>query len=186
MEITDFEMSHWESLPIVKFPHPALKTKTKKVTAFNNELRTLVHRMLVTMYNEPGCGLSANQVGVNQRVFVTDTDHVSELDKNGVRQFANLKPRVFVNPRFKETSGKQLCEEGCLSFPGLQVEVTRHKDVVMEFQDLEGNTLEMSATDFFSNCLQHENDHLEGITFLDRLSPIKRQLASKRYLKNKK
>ncbi len=186
MEITDFEMSKWAALPIVKFPHPALKTKTKKVTAFNDELRSLVYSMLFTMYNEPGCGLSANQVGVDQCVFVTDTDHISEVGEDGIRRFVDLKPRVFINPRFKHTSGKQLCEEGCLSFPGLTVEVNRHMDVVMEFEDLNGKTMEISATDFFANCLQHENDHLEGITFLDRLSPIKRQMASKKYLKNKK
>lgn len=186
MEITDFEMSQWESMPILKFPHPSLKTKTKTVTKFDEKLKKLVHQMLVTMYNEPGCGLSANQVGVDQRVFVTDVDHISELDEQGVRRFANLKPRVFVNPRFKSTAGTQMCEEGCLSFPGLLVEVNRHKDVVIEFEDLDGKTMELSATDFFSNCLQHENDHLEGVTFLDRLSPIKRSLASRRYLKNKK
>lgn len=186
MELTDFDMSLWSALPIVKFPHPVLSQKTKPVTDFNDELRTLVHRMLVTMYHEPGCGLSANQVGVSLSLFVTDTDHDSDVGEDGVRTFADLKPRVFINPRFKKREGTQLCNEGCLSFPGLTVEVERAKDVVVEFEGLDGVTRELTASDFFADCLQHENDHLEGLTFLDRLGPTKKRLTTDRYLKSRK
>lgn len=185
MEVTDFEFG-WDLLPVVKFPHPILSEKTKAVTEYGPDLRELVHRMLATMYHEPGCGLSANQVGVGRSVFVTDTDYRSDVGDDGERRFSGLKPRVFINPRFKSKSGSQLCEEGCLSFPGISVEVERAKDVVVEFEGLNGETLELAAEDFFADCLQHESDHLAGVTFLDYLSPMKRQLAMKKYLKKKR
>lgn len=183
MEVTEFDILKWKPIPIVKYPHPSLSTKTENVLEYNDELKALVNQMLVTMYNEPGCGLSANQVAINKRIFVTDTDYTTEEDPQGNKTLKNMKPRVFINPRFVKTEGTQLCEEGCLSFPGIGVEVTRFKNVVVEFEGTDGVTRTLEAEDFFADCLQHENDHLEGITFLDRVGPVKRQLLTKKYLK---
>lgn len=182
MEITDFEFNG-EPFPILKFPHPSLKKKTAPVTNYDAALREIVHRMLMTMYLEPGCGLAANQVGIDLSIFVADVDFEIQKDDSGKKHYKNLKPRVFINPRFKRTSGKQLCEEGCLSFPGITVKVQRHMHVVVEFEDLAGNTAELEVSEFFANCVQHEQDHLDGITFFDRLSPLKRELITEKYLK---
>lgn len=186
MEITDFEMGKWEALSIVKFPHPMLKTKTKKVEIYDQALESLVKKMLTSMYQEPGCGLAANQVGINKRLFVTDTDYSYELDENKNKVFFNLKPRVFINPRLKATEGKQICEEGCLSFPHIAVKVSRYQSVEIEFEGLDGQTRTLKANDFFADCLQHENDHLDGITFFDRVGPVQRQLLTKKFLSLKK
>ncbi|AGH94479.1 peptide deformylase [Pseudobdellovibrio exovorus] len=185
MELTDFILDPTRILPIVTYPHPVLKEPTENVSLYDEELKDLVHTMLNVMYFEPGCGLSANQVGVSKRIFVSDTDYSRE-EVDGEVVFSNLKPRVFINPRYINTSGEQLCEEGCLSFPGLTVEVVRHKELTVEFEGIDGKTYTLNASDFFANCIQHENDHLEGITFLDRLSPVKRNLAERKYLKKRR
>lgn len=182
MEITDFEFV-WQPLAILKYPNPVLKTRTKTVTNYDHQLRETVYRLLASMYLEPGCGLSANQVGLDQSIFVTDVDYRREVDDQGKAHYFNMKPRVFINPRFISKNGKQMCNEGCLSFPGLVVQVERAKDVVIEFENLLGEKRELEASDFFADCLQHEADHLDGVTFLDRLSRLKRDMATKKYTK---
>lgn len=177
-------------LPIFKYPEPVLKKIAKPVTEFNEELRTLVKDMLFTMYHAPGIGLAAPQVGQSIRLFVLDIwfdrDEVTMPDGNVVHKLSNFNPMVFINPVFKNQQGAVVNEEGCLSVPGVYEDVKRAETVTVEFQDMFGNHLSVDADELFSVCLQHENDHLDGIVFIERLNPLKKQLVEKKFLKQQK
>lgn len=179
-----------ELLPIFKYPAPVLKQVAQPVTEFNDELKLLVKNMLFTMYHAPGIGLAAPQVGHSIRLFVIDIwfdrDEV-ELPNGKIEyQLSNFKPMVFINPVFKNKKGEVIHEEGCLSVPGVYEDVKRAETVTVEYQDLDGNHLSLDADELFSICLQHENDHLDGIVFIERLSPLKKQLVEKKFLKTQK
>lgn len=179
-----------EELKIFTFPAPVLKKVAVPVTQFNQELKDLVRDMLFTMYHAPGIGLAAPQVGHSIRLFVMDIDFEREkvLDANGNTEWklSNFNPRVFINPVFKNKQGEILYEEGCLSVPGIYEEVKRAEHVVVEYQDVSGNKHVLEAEGTLAVCLQHENDHLDGIVFLERLSMLKRQFLTKKFLKNKR
>jgi len=177
-------------LPIFKYPAPVLKQVAKPVTEFNDELRTLVKDMLYTMYNAPGIGLAAPQVGHSIRLFVLDIwfDREEVTRPNGKTDYelSNFDPMVFINPVFKNKEGSIVHEEGCLSVPGVYEDVKRAEKVTVEYQDMYGNHLSLDADELFAICLQHENDHLDGIVFIERLSPLKKQLVEKKFLKSQK
>lgn len=177
-------------LPIFKYPAPVLKQVAKPVTEFNDELRTLVKDMLYTMYNAPGIGLAAPQVGHSIRLFVLDIwfDREEVTRPNGKTDYelSNFDPMVFINPVFKNKEGSIIHEEGCLSVPGVYEDVKRAEKVTVEYQDMYGNHLSLDADELFAICLQHENDHLDGIVFIERLSPLKKQLVEKKFLKSQK
>lgn len=177
-------------LPIFKYPAPVLKQVAKPVTEFNDELRTLVKDMLYTMYNAPGIGLAAPQVGHSIRLFVLDIwfDREEVTRPNGKTDYelSNFDPMVFINPVFKNKEGTIIHEEGCLSVPGVYEDVKRAEKVTVEYQDMYGNHLSLDADELFAICLQHENDHLDGIVFIERLSPLKKQLVEKKFLKSQK
>ena len=179
-----------EKLNIFTYPAPVLKKVAEPVTEFNDELKLLVKNMLYTMYKAPGIGLAAPQVGISQRIFVMDIDfdreEITKADGSSEHVLSNFSPRVFINPVFKEPEGEQLYEEGCLSVPGVYEDVKRARKITVDFQDLEGNQQTLVAEDLLSVCLQHENDHLDGIVFLERLSMLKRNLLTKKFLKKKK
>lgn len=179
-----------ELLPIFTFPAPVLKKVAEPVTLFNDELKILIKNMLYTMYKAPGIGLAAPQVGVSKRIFVLDIDfdreEVTAADGNVDYRLSNFNPRVFINPVFKNKKGEQICEEGCLSVPGVFVDVKRAEEVEVEYLDIDGNKHTLEATELLAVCLQHENDHLDGIVFFDRISLIKKQLLTKKYLKSRK
>jgi peptide deformylase len=162
--------------PIVVYPHDALLHPTKKVETFDDELATLVADMVETMHAEPGVGLAANQVADGRRLFVLDLTAGQEEGQ----------VRVFVNPEILETSGRQSGEEGCLSFPGIFEVVPRPARIRFRAQTLEGETFEEVAEDFFARAVLHEVDHLDGKTFLDRMSPLKRGLVRRRIEKLKR
>ena len=177
-------------LPIFKYPAPVLKQVAKPVTEFNDELRTLIKDMLYTMYNAPGIGLAAPQVGHSIRLFVLDIwfDREEVTRPNGKTDYelSNFDPMVFINPVFKNKEGSIVHEEGCLSVPGVYEDVKRAEKVTVEYQDMYGNHLSLDADELFAICLQHENDHLDGIVFIERLSPLKKQLVEKKFLKSQK
>lgn len=177
-------------LPIFKYPAPVLKQVAKPVTEFNDELRVLVKDMLYTMYNAPGIGLAAPQVGHSIRLFVLDIwfDREEITRPNGTTDYelSNFQPMVFINPVFKNKEGTIIHEEGCLSVPGVYEDVKRAEKVTVEYQDMHGNHLSLDADELFAICLQHENDHLDGIVFIERLSPLKKQLVEKKFLKSQK
>lgn len=179
-----------ESLTIFTYPAPILKKVAEPVTEFNDELKTFVKNMLYTMYTAPGIGLAAPQVGKSIRVFVMDIDYdreeVTLADGTTDYRLSNFNPKVLINPVFKQKIGEQICEEGCLSLPGIYEEVKRAESLVVEYQDLDGNHLSEEIHEFRAVCMQHENDHLDGIVFIDRLSLLKKNLLEKKFLKLKK
>lgn len=178
-----------EELPIVTYPDPVLSKKALEVTDFGPELEKLVENMLFTMYHAPGIGLAAPQVGRSIRLFVLDVEYDREEITNAKGEedyrLSNFKPMVFINPVITGTQGTTTYEEGCLSVPGVYEEVKRHKAVHVKFQDMKGNFHEVEADDMLAICIQHENDHLDGVVFIERLSNLKKQFYKKKMAKEK-
>lgn len=154
-------------LKILEFPDPRLRTVAKKVTIFDQDLKTQVENMFETMYHAPGVGLAATQVNYHQRLIVIDVSS----DKN--------EPIVLINPEIVTRSGEQLMEEGCLSVPEIYAEVSRDAEIIVKAQNVDGQEFELSASELLSVCIQHEMDHLEGKLFVDYLSPLKRERVRK-------
>ena len=161
-------------LKIYEYPDPVLRKKTVKVTAFDEELAKLIEDMADTMYDAPGIGLAAPQVGKSIKLIVVDT--TVQLD--GEKEYMSM-----VNPEIIAHEGLQLDEEGCLSVPELTANVKRYKRITVSFHNQEGHTQELSTEGRFSVVLQHEIDHLNGILFLDHLSSLKRGLYKKKVKK---
>jgi peptide deformylase len=178
-----------EKLSIVTYPDPVLSTVATPVTEFTPDLEQLVKDMLFTMYHAPGIGLAAPQVGVGKRLFVLDVDYDREVITNSAGddevRMSNFRPLVLINPIITGTSGTTTYEEGCLSVPGVYEEVKRHKAIHVKYQNLKGETLELEADDMLAICIQHENDHLDGIVFIERLSNLKKNFYKKKMLKEK-
>ncbi len=160
------------------YPDEVLKKEAQRVEEFNAELKELVEDMFDTMYKRGGVGLAANQVGVLKRVFI--------LDLNSGKERQGEEKLIFVNPEIIHSEGEVVAEEGCLSLPGLWKKVKRAAKVVIRAQDLEGKEFQMEAEGLLARALQHELDHLNGIIFIDRLSPLQRRLALEKYKKLKK
>ncbi|TLM65475.1 MAG: peptide deformylase [Deltaproteobacteria bacterium] len=160
-------------LRIRHYPDPVLKQKAERITAFDGELRRLADDMLETMYAAPGVGLAAPQVGVSRRLIVLDCS-----PKDGEKQ-----PLIAVNPEILTREGECCEEEGCLSVPEYYAKVVRSEKVTVRFQDLDGVTRQLEAGGLWAVCFQHEIDHLDGVLFVDRLSPLKRSLFRKKYQK---
>ncbi len=177
-------------LPIYTYPAPVLKKIATPVTEFNDDLRKVCLDMLFTMYHAPGIGLAAPQIGISKRFFVMDIwydrEEVTNAEGNVEHRLSNFKPIVIINPVFKNKSGEILYEEGCLSVPGIYEEVKRASLVTLDYQDMWGKHHTIEADELLAVCLQHENDHLDGIVFIERLSLLKKQLLEKKYLKNQK
>ncbi len=159
---------------IVKFPADVLKKPTEKVDVIDKEVKSLIRDMFETMYDAEGVGLAANQVGVPLSVMVIDTTPKEDTP--------NLK-LVLINPEIVYSKGKQKFKEGCLSFPGLSVEVERAKEVKVKALNEHGEPVEIILSDFPAIVFQHELDHLLGITFIDRLKGWRRRLALEKYRK---
>ena len=148
-------------LPILRYPDPRLHTRATQVAEVNDEIRQLVSDMAETMYEAPGIGLAATQVNVHQRVVVID---VSE-DRSGLL--------ALINPEIIARSGEQVCEEGCLSVPGIYDKVTRAEKVRVRALNPKGETFEFDAEGLLAVCVQHELDHLDGKVFVEYLSQLK-------------
>ena len=155
---------------ILTYPHPELKIKSAPVSVIDTAVQELARDMAETMYNAPGVGLAAPQVGVHQRVIVID---VSPKDEP-----PDLI--VAVNPVIIHNEGEAFEEEGCLSVPKYAANVRRHARVTVKALDLEGVERTWQAEDLLAIAFQHEIDHLEGILFVDRLSPLKRELFQRK------
>ena len=160
---------------ILTVPHPVLKQVSKPVDVVTDDLRRLMDDMLETMYDAPGIGLAAVQIGEPIRVIVMDLQEKPEDDPEGE---AIKKPRYFVNPEIVWKS-EELApyEEGCLSVPEVYDEVQRPARVRLKYLDYNGNAVEEEADGLFAVCIQHEMDHLEGVLFIDHLSKLKRDRA---------
>ena len=158
---------------IVLYPDPILLTPTERVERVDEEIATLVRDMVHTMHAAPGIGLAANQVGVSKRVFVVDLS-VGEVDDD---------LHVFINPRILESSGSDVAEEGCLSFPDVHLEIERPLLATVEAEGLDGKTFSIAARGLLARVMQHEIEHLEGRVFLQHLSPLKRELTKRQIKK---
>lgn len=158
---------------IYAYPERVLRQKAKKVEKFDDKLKTLVEDMAETMWDAPGIGLAAPQIGESIQLIVVD---VSESDKE-------KKYMPMVNPTITFSEGSQIDEEGCLSVPNLVSKVKRAKKIKVEYQDLEGKQLELETENRFAVVLQHEIDHLNGKLFIDHLSSLKRNLYKKKVKK---
>ena len=162
---------------ILTEPDPFLRQKSEKVDQVNDEIRSLMNDMLETMYNAPGIGLAAIQVGVLKRVIVIDLSRDDEK-KN---------PMFFVNPEIITNSDSNAAyEEGCLSVPGQYAEINRPDKCKVKFLDYDGNEKILEAKGLLATCIQHEMDHLEGILFIDYLSKLKKGMIVKKLSKQKK
>ena len=156
-------------LTVLRFPDPRLRTKAQPVTAFTDATATIIDDMLATMYEEKGVGLAATQVDIHQRIVVMDTSEDSD------------QPMVLINPEIIASSEEtSINEEGCLSVPGTYAKVDRHDACTVKALDRQGKEFTLNATGLQSICIQHEIDHLNGILFVDYLSPLKRQRIQKK------
>ena len=177
-------------LNIIAYPAPVLKKIAEPVTLFDDSLKDLIINMFHTMYDAPGIGLAAPQIGVSKRVFVLDVNFEREevhlSDSTTEYKVKNINPLVYINPKITEKSGSISYEEGCLSFPGVYETVSRYEEIVLEYQDEEGNIKVTEAKGLEAICLQHELDHLNGVVFIEKLSILKQNLIKKKILKTKK
>jgi peptide deformylase len=160
--------------PLVILPDSILRQVSKPVEAITPEIRTLAAEMLETMYDAPGIGLAAIQVGVPKRIVTIDL----------AKQDEEKQPQVFVNPEVTWSSEEtNIHEEGCLSIPEYYEEVERPSRVKVRYLDLDGKEQEVEAEGLLATCLQHEIDHLNGVLFIDYLSRLKRERVTKRFAK---
>jgi peptide deformylase len=148
-------------LRIVKYPHPALRHKSKPLRRVDSELKTAVREMFDMMYEHKGVGLSANQVNLPYRMFILNTE--GDPTKG--------QEHVFLNPVISKRSGKVEAEEGCLSFPEIYAPVKRSEKIVISGYNLDGGEVNFQLTGLFARAAQHEYDHLDGVLFIDRLTP---------------
>jgi len=161
-------------LKIYHYPEPVLRTETETVTSFDDTLTQLIADMGDTMYDAPGIGLAAPQVGKSLKLIVVDISKESDEEK---------KLMAMINPEIIEHEGKQIDEEGCLSLPELTSNVNRYKKVTVSYLDDKGKPQKRTAEDRFAVVLQHEIDHVNGILFLDHLSTLKKSLYKKKVKK---
>lgn len=159
-------------LPIFHYPEPVLLTVGKPVgdDEFGVELETLVADMFETMSEAHGVGLAAPQVGVSKRLFVMDTPV----------EGGESERHVLINPEIIHIEGEQTGDEGCLSFPGLFQVVKREMRVIARAQNVKGEEFELDVSELAARCILHETDHCDGIVFLDRMTPLKRQFAKRK------
>ena len=161
---------------IKKFPDPVLRKKTAVVGAIDEDLCRLIDDMVETMHAAPGVGLAANQVGVPLQVAVIDIgDHEDEGKKRPLV--------VLINPEVLSQEGTVVAEEGCLSVPDFTEKVKRAARIKVRAKDRAGKTFELEADGLMAKALQHEIDHLNGILFIDRLSPIKKSIFRRKLKK---
>tara|TARA_R100000152_G_C6749601_1_gene173246 strand:+ start:9 stop:545 length:537 start_codon:yes stop_codon:yes gene_type:complete len=166
--------THVPWLALNTYPDEILTKPCKEVMEVDGEINQFVHDMAQTMYSCDGIGLAAPQVGRSLRIVVMDCSD----DTTGLKHF--------INPVIVDSKGRRQNKEGCLSFPGLELQVPRFEEVAVKAWDLEGNEFIYDAKGIESICLQHEIDHLDGITFLDRVSRQQRRHALRKWEKQKK
>ena len=161
---------------ILHYPDKRLRIPGEPVEDFGVEFQTLIDDMAETMYDAPGVGLAANQVGVAKRIFVIDIaaeDEPSDL-------------KVFINPEITEQTGTQMWNEGCLSFPDATEDIKRAESVVVQALDIDGKPFTLEADGLLAVAIQHENDHLNGVLMIDKVGAIKRKLMGRKVARAKR
>ncbi|MFT5444530.1 MAG: peptide deformylase [Myxococcota bacterium] len=159
-------------LEVLQFPDPRLKLVCKRIDEVTDDIRELAANMCEVMYDEPGIGLAAPQVGRDVRLVVVDTEWTDEDQ--------DRSPIVIVNPELSEQEGKVVWEEGCLSVPDYTADVNRAERLRVTGTSLDGELIDIAAEGLQAVCFQHEIDHLDGVLFIDRISRLKRSLYVKR------
>ncbi|MCH2100558.1 MAG: peptide deformylase [Planctomycetes bacterium] len=150
-------------MEIVLFPDPRLRARNTPIETFDSGLAKLARDMFEVMYRTQGVGLAAPQVGMNVKLLIFNEEGKPEATEREI---------VLCNPRITSKSKERVSgEEGCLSFPGIYAPVQRHETIVIEAEDLEGNTFKKEFADWEARIFQHEFDHLDGVLFIDRFSP---------------
>ena len=184
-------------LPIVNIPDPILRGRSKPVERFDDQLQTFLDDMLETMYDAPGIGLAAVQVGEPLRIFTVDCSHRSEeeekfednkpirsSDSNDANDEEFRDPIFLINPEIVAfTDESKVYEEGCLSIPDYFADVERPAGCTVKYLDREGKEQLLEADGLLSVCLQHEYDHLNGVLFVDHISKLKRDMVIRKFTK---
>jgi len=159
--------------PIVKFGDPVLEKPTEAVTAFDDDLKTLVDDMFASMYEAHGVGLAANQIGISKRLAVIDVTFKEDP----------AQKIVLVNPKIVHVEGRVTQPEGCLSLPDFREKVARAKRVTVCAQDSSGNWFEKTGEDLLARAFLHETDHLDGKLYISHISGLKRDLMKRKIRK---
>jgi peptide deformylase len=163
-------------LKIVHWPDPVLLTPGDPVTEFDASLEQLVNDMFETMYEAQGVGLAAPQVGVSKRLFVMDCSAGKDPEER----------IVMINPEVQRVEGEQFGEEGCLSFPSIFFPVNRSLRAIVRAHDVRGELFELDGMELIARCMLHETDHCDGIVFLDKTTPLKREMVKRKIRKLQK
>ncbi|MBX4909135.1 MULTISPECIES: peptide deformylase [Rhizobium] len=160
--------------PLIILPDPVLRQLSKPIERVDADLQRLADDMLETMYDAPGIGLAAIQIGVPRRMLVIDVSREGE----------EKQPQVFINPEIvKSSDERSVYEEGCLSIPDYYAEVERPAAVSVKYLDRNGKEQTVEADGLLATCLQHEIDHLNGVLFIDHISRLKREMVIKKFTK---
>ena len=188
-------------LKIYQYPDIVLAQKASPIQRVEKTLFSLADDMLETMYEAPGVGLAANQVGILQQILVLDTEYdITEYDiedpnaqdiqdENLVSTHAevsaspkitNKKPKIIINPEIIHREGSQVFTEACLSVPEYSADIKRSLKIKLRYQNIDGLTQILDAEGYMAVAIQHEMDHLDGKLFIDRLSPLKKEMVRKR------
>jgi len=167
-------------LPILTAPDPRLKTVSEPVVEVTDDIRKLVDDMFETMYEAPGIGLAAIQVGVQKRLLVLDVTGKNDKEKDP-------DPIALINPEITWVSeDDSVYEEGCLSVPAHYADVVRPAEIKVKYLDVDGKEQKLHADGLLATCIQHEIDHLDGVLFVDHISALKRNMILRKLLKQKK
>nr|MBN2278198.1 peptide deformylase [candidate division Zixibacteria bacterium] len=162
--------------PIVVYGNPVLETEAREIREISPEVKNLVSDMIDSLKNQHGLGLAAPQVGVSLRIFIVDLSAIDITET----------VKVFINPEIIETSGEVVMEEGCLSFPGIFQRISRPEYVKVRATDLDGKVFTLEASGMLARAIQHENDHLNGVLFVEYFSTLARTLVQGKLKKLKK
>ncbi len=153
-------------LPIIKLGHPTLRKRAEEITEFTDDLYDLADNMVDTMIENEGIGLAGPQVNIARRIFVIDLSLIDE----------EKDPQAYINPKIISTENLETMEEGCLSIPDVRSDVSRPFALEVEYQTLDGETVREKMDGLLARVFQHENDHLDGVLFIDKIPPIERKL----------
>jgi len=162
-------------LQIKTYPDPVLRKVCEPIVSISGETVILCNNMIETMRLAQGAGLAANQVGISSRLVVLDP-----------RTKKESKPIILINPLITDKDSEEISEEGCLSFPKFYEYIKRAKKVLVKAINLQGEPFEMECDGFLARAVQHELDHLNGVLLIDHLSPVKKDLFKKKYMKDRK
>lgn len=173
---------------VIKYGDPMLRREASPISSVDDEIRQLAKDMLETMYAHRGIGLAAPQIGLTRSICVIDLPPEADVDDEGVRLHPDVKtPLVLINPVIESSlSQKVAAEEGCLSFPEISAPISRPAEVKVSFLDADGRPVTLQAKGLLARAIQHEIDHLHGVLFIDRMTPVKRIALSGRLKRLKK